>query len=108
MRATLPAPERLDSAQVDGTARLQSVEPGDEPFIELVLKGLARRTGGPPVVCNTSFNRRGEPILNTASEALALLCEEPELDFVVVENALFEKCAACPGACADGAVNWDL
>ena len=85
---------------VDGTARLQSLERIDEPWVYAVLEALAELTGE-PVVCNTSFNRRGEPILNTAAEALSLLCEEPELGYVVVEDALFEKCAACPGACSD-------
>ena len=85
---------------VDGTARLQSLERVDEPWVYAVLEALAELTGE-PVVCNTSFNRRGEPILNTAAEALSLLCEEPELGYVVVEDALFEKCAACPGACSD-------
>ena len=79
---------------------LQSLERVDEPWVYAVLEALAELTGE-PVVCNTSFNRRGEPILNTAAEVLSLLCEEPELGYVVVEDALFEKCAACPGACSD-------
>ena len=54
----------------DGTARVQTVAAEQDPFLMDVLDALERR-GAPPVVINTSLNRRGEPMVDTASEALA-------------------------------------
>ena len=88
--AALPA-----VCHVDRSARLQALEVTDEPWVAAVVAAFAEITGKPAVICNTSFNRRGEPILNTAREAVALLCEETELDFVVVESYLFDKRDAC-------------
>lgn len=52
----------------DGTARVQSLDPDRHPLLHTVLDRLEMR-GLPPVLLNTSLNRRGEPIVNTASEA---------------------------------------
>ena len=52
----------------DGTARVQTVGPGDDPFLREVLDRL-EAAGEPPVILNTSLNRRGEPIVDTAKEA---------------------------------------
>ncbi len=54
---------------VDGTARVQTVAEGEHEFLRLLLDALEAR-GHPPVVINTSLNRRGEPIVNTAEQAL--------------------------------------
>ena len=43
------------------------------------------------MLINTSFNSRGKPILNSAREALELLRDCRELDFVLVEDWLFAK-----------------
>jgi carbamoyltransferase len=64
-RAEIPG-----AVHADGTARVQTVAPGAEPFLEAVLDALEAR-GLPPAVLNTSLNRRGEPIVDTAAEALA-------------------------------------
>jgi carbamoyltransferase len=55
---------------VDGTARLQTVGPQDDPLLRLLLTGFAARTGV-PVLLNTSFNGKDEPIVETPAEALA-------------------------------------
>ena len=36
-------------------------------------------------------DRIQRPLLNTAAEALAMLCERPELDYVLIEEWLFDK-----------------
>lgn len=54
---------------VDCTARLQTVAPEDDPFLRAVLTGFAARTGI-PVLLNTSFNRKEEPIVETPAQAL--------------------------------------
>lgn len=55
---------------VDCTARLQTVGPRDDPFLRALLLAFEARTGV-PVLLNTSFNRRDEPIVETPAEALA-------------------------------------
>ncbi len=55
---------------VDGTARIQIVTPDANPRYHRLIEAFGRRTGV-PVLLNTSFNRAGEPIVNTPAEAVA-------------------------------------
>jgi carbamoyltransferase len=55
---------------VDCTARLQTVGPNDDPLLRTLLTGFAARTGV-PVLLNTSFNGKDEPIVETPAEAVA-------------------------------------
>jgi carbamoyltransferase len=55
---------------VDGTARLQTVPPGGDPLLRALLSGFHARTGV-PVLLNTSFNGKDEPIVETPAQALA-------------------------------------
>jgi len=55
---------------VDGTARLQSVTATENPLYHRLISRFAARTGV-PVVLNTSFNLRGEPIVHRPTEAVA-------------------------------------
>jgi carbamoyltransferase len=52
---------------VDGTARVQAVDPAIAPRFHALLVAYGRRTGA-PVLLNTSFNLSGEPIVNRAVE----------------------------------------
>jgi carbamoyltransferase len=54
---------------VDCTARLQTVGEQDDPFLRSLLQAFDARTGV-PVVLNTSFNRKEEPIVETPAQAL--------------------------------------
>src|SRR4051794_12602103 len=54
---------------VDCTARLQTVGEQDDPFLRALLSAFDARTGV-PVVLNTSFNRKEEPIVETPAQAL--------------------------------------
>ncbi len=54
---------------VDGTVRPQVVEPDTNPLFHSLIRGVERETGH-PVVLNTSFNVRGEPIICTPPEAI--------------------------------------
>jgi len=60
---TLPA-----ITHVDGTGRLQTVRRETNPRYYALIDAFGRATGV-PVVLNTSFNLRGEPIVNTPAEA---------------------------------------
>jgi carbamoyltransferase len=52
---------------VDGTARVQVLDPAMAPRLHALLEAYGRRTGI-PVLLNTSFNFAGEPIVNRAVE----------------------------------------
>lgn len=64
-REALPA-----ITHVDGTARLQTVNVRQDPFLYSLLKAFEARTGV-GLLLNTSFNGPGEPIVETPAEALA-------------------------------------
>ena len=61
---------------VDGTARIQTVDPATEPLVGELLTGFERRTGLPTVV-NTSLNTAGRPMVDTPREALELFGSAP-------------------------------
>lgn len=57
------------TTHIDDTARLQTVGPHDDPLLHGLLTAFYRRTGV-PVLLNTSFNGKDEPIVETPMEAL--------------------------------------
>src|SRR5262249_30943061 len=63
-RAALPA-----ITHVNGTARVQTVSAKDNPDFHSLLKAVGKTTGR-EMVLNTSFNVKGQPIVNTATEAI--------------------------------------
>jgi carbamoyltransferase len=73
---------------VDGTTRPQILD-GAAPATAAVLEAL-ERAGAPPVLVNTSFNDRGQPIVNTAHEAVATF-RAMGLDFLVLEDRLVTR-----------------
>jgi carbamoyltransferase len=76
---------------VDGSARVQTVSSTptrSEPLLE-VLKELERQ-GRPPVVLNTSFNRAGEPIVNSAEDVLASFAGS-QLDALFVDDLIIRR-----------------
>jgi len=54
---------------VDGTGRVQSVDGAENPLFRRLIEAFAALTGV-PVVLNSSFNVRGEPIVCTPDEAI--------------------------------------
>ncbi len=75
------------AVHVDGTARVQTVGPDDDAFLAGVLARLAPR--GHAAVLNTSLNRRGEPIVDTAREALEA-ARAMRLDALVLDDRLLD------------------
>jgi carbamoyltransferase len=55
---------------VDGTARIQTVEPEHTPFLHALLAAFAERTGC-PVLINTSLNGKGDPLTEMPEDSLA-------------------------------------
>ncbi|HEX6733639.1 MAG TPA: carbamoyltransferase C-terminal domain-containing protein [Azonexus sp.] len=88
--ATAEAAERIPAAiHVDGTARVQTVSPRWNPRFYLLLQAFQRLTGV-PVLINTSFNVRGEPIVCTPRDALNAFWTTP-LDALAIGSYLVEK-----------------
>ncbi len=74
---------------VDYSARVQTINQADNPFYYAIIKEFERITGC-PVVVNTSFNVRGEPIV--CNPAQAYLCfMRTGLDALVLENCVIMK-----------------
>lgn len=74
---------------VDGTARIQTINRLQNPAYYDLLKAFQRRTGV-PVLVNTSFNTRGEPIVCTPRDAVESFWTSP-LDALVIGPFLLEK-----------------
>jgi carbamoyltransferase len=72
---------------VDGTARVQTVQPST-PFGALI-DAVGRQTGT-PVVLNTSLNGKGEPIVASVADAFAFFLGH-SADALVVEDVLIRK-----------------
>jgi carbamoyltransferase len=73
---------------IDGTTRPQILD-GAAPATAAVLAAL-ERDGVAPVLVNTSFNDRGQPIVNTAGEAVETF-RAMGLDFLVLEDQLVTR-----------------
>ena len=74
---------------VDYSARVQTVHPETNPRFYHLLDAFENRTGC-PVLVNTSFNVRGEPIVNTPEDAYRCFMRT-EMDYLVMENILIDK-----------------
>jgi carbamoyltransferase len=83
-RSTLPA-----ITHVDGTGRLQTVFHEQSPRYYNLIERFGQATGV-PVVLNTSFNLKGQPIVNTPGEAFDTFSKS-EMDVLVMENFLVKK-----------------
>jgi carbamoyltransferase len=69
--------KRIPAAvHVDGTARIQSVDPATEPLVARMLRGFEQRTGL-PVVINTSLNTAGRPMVDSPRDALECFGSTP-------------------------------
>jgi carbamoyltransferase len=81
---------RIRSAcHTDRSARVQTVDRDTNPRFHAVLEAFAQRTGV-PVLVNTSFNVRGEPIVCTPRDALTAFFATP-LQALVIGSFIIEK-----------------
>ena len=96
IRSTIPA-----VTHVDYSARIQTVNKDDNP---LYYKTIARfdEKYGCPVIINTSFNVRGEPIICTPEDAY-LCFMRTDMDYLIMGNFLIEKKAQKP---LDKDIDW--
>ena len=84
---------------VDYSARIQTVHRDTNPLFHKLLSRFKALTGC-PVLVNTSFNVRGEPIVCTPEDAFRCFMGN-ELDLLVVGNCVLRKDEQDPGLKAD-------
>lgn len=96
-----PSPFMLETCQVtspfdlpaithvDRSARLQTVDPEASPRFAALLARFAARTGC-PILLNTSFNMRGDPIVCTPEDAL-LCFARSRIDTLVLEDFVVDR-----------------
>jgi carbamoyltransferase len=85
----VPRSEIPAVTHVDYSARIQTVHEETNPRFYALLKSFEAKTGC-PVLVNTSFNVRGEPIVCTSEDAYRCFMRT-EMDYLVIENYLLRK-----------------
>jgi carbamoyltransferase len=84
VRSVVPA-----ITHVDNSARVQTIDAHRHPRFHRILTAFKRRTGS-PVLINTSFNVRGEPIVNTPEDAYRCFMHT-NMDVLVLEDCILLK-----------------
>ena len=88
-KLNVPRSEVPAITHVDYSARIQTVHANTNPRYYEVIKHFEQRTGCPMIV-NTSFNVRGEPIVCTPEDAYRCFMRT-EMDYLVIEGFLLAK-----------------
>jgi carbamoyltransferase len=86
-RARVPA-----ITHIDGTARVQTVTREANPLFYRLIEAFGRRSGI-PMLLNTSFNVRGEPIVCTPEDAIACF-SGTDMDYLALGGLLLPRFAA--------------
>lgn len=89
LTSTIPA-----VTHVDGSARVQTVDARTNPRFHALLRAWGARTGC-PVLVNTSYNLRGEPIVESPEDAFRCLMESG-LDLAVMGRTIVRRAAQDP------------
>jgi len=100
-RSTLPA-----VTHVDYSARIQTVHADTNPRYHALISRFKALTGC-PVLVNTSFNVRGEPIVSTPEDAFHCLMGT-EIEFLAVGNCLLRKEDQNPALRQDYTTKYEL
>ena len=88
-KLNIPRSELPSITHVDYSARIQTVHKETNPRFYALLDAFDSKTDC-PVLVNTSFNVRGEPIVNTPEDAYRCFMRT-EMDYLVLENFLLFK-----------------
>ena len=100
-RSSIPA-----ITHVDYSARIQTVHAETNPRFHALISAFKDLTGV-PVLVNTSFNVRGEPIVNTPADAFRCFMGT-DIDWLVVGNAVLKKEAQTASRTADYRDQYEL
>jgi carbamoyltransferase len=100
-RSVIPA-----VTHVDYSARIQTVDVDSNPMFHRLLTSFKEKTGC-PILVNTSFNVRGEPIVCTPEDAFRCFMGN-DLDILVIGNCILQKVAQTPELKRDYSAAFDL
>ncbi len=98
-KLNLPRSEIPAVTHVDYSARIQTVDAATAPRYHALLKAFKALTGC-PVLVNTSFNVRGEPIVESPEDAYRCLMGT-EIDLLVIGNCLVRRERQAPSQLKD-------
>ncbi len=84
IRSSIPA-----VTHVDGSARVQTVDGERSPAFHRLL-GAFHEITGCPILVNTSFNVRGEPIVHTPEDAYRCFMTT-DMDYLVLEDCILDR-----------------
>ena len=99
-RLNVPRSEVPAVTHVDYSARVQTVHPETNPRYHALLEAFKAKTGC-PVLVNTSFNVRGEPIVCTPADAFRCFMGTG-LDCLAIGNCFLRKEAQDPALVVEG------
>ena len=77
------------TTHANGTSRVQLLKKNDNPLLHTILTNFGKYAGV-EVLLNTSFNRRGEPMVASPKDAV-LTFGWSGLDFLVIGNFIVSK-----------------
>ena len=100
-RSSIPA-----VTHVDYSARIQTVHKETNPRYHALISEFKRQTGC-PVVVNTSFNVRGEPICNTPEDAFRCFMGT-EIEALAIGNCYLQKEEQDPALKVDYSGDFEL
>jgi carbamoyltransferase len=98
-KLNVPRSEIPAVTHVDYSARIQTVHPETNPIYHKLISKFYDLTGC-PVIVNTSFNVRGEPIVNTPEDAFKCLMGT-EIELLIVGNCILYKKDQDPSLAGD-------
>ena len=82
--------EKIEAiVHVDGSCRIQTVKKENNPRFYKLLTAFNKITGC-PILLNTSFNVKGQPIVNTPEQALKSF-QSTNIDFLVIGDYFISK-----------------
>ena len=105
-KLNVPRSEIPAVTHVDYSARIQTVHAETNPRYHALISAFKERTGC-PVIVNTSFNIRGEPIVCTPEDAFRCFMGN-ELDLLVVGNCVLRKSEQNPALKQDYSSAFEL
>jgi carbamoyltransferase len=105
-KLNVPRSEIPAITHVDYSARIQTVHEQTNPRYYALIKRFKELTGC-PVIVNTSFNVRGEPIVCTPEDAFRCFMGT-ELDVLVVGNSMLHKSDQSKELAADYKLEYEL
>lgn len=74
---------------IDNSARVQIVWKNDHNNLRIMLEEFYKKSGL-PILINTSFNRKGEPIVETPEDAIKVFLYT-DLDYLIINNFIIKK-----------------